>query len=183
MLAAETPTTLNIQLKDDFAKQVQCKIHSGRSLKFWLDKVEDARASKTVAMMMNAEEIPLQSTQPMAEVVAQSLREGFKKCGLTLVGDRSAANVWVTPKLETFSGTSQKGWLKGKINAEAQLTLTFVSPKTGTDYSEVITVEEEQKKGISKKPKKIEEMLNSLLTRLTLQVFESTQANGWLAEQ
>jgi len=174
---------LDLQVASDFAGQLQCNL-SGHSRTFWIDPVEDKRSSPVVAVLLhNDQETPVYSEKPLEVVLTKALKEGFEKCGLKTATHRQAADIWVLPRLEKFSGASKKGWIKGEAKSEATLTLQFVAHKKGTDFSETVSVGEEQKKGISKNPKKLEKMLNVLLTRLASQVFESSTPNTWLAEQ
>ncbi|OGQ48588.1 MAG: hypothetical protein A3H42_04725 [Deltaproteobacteria bacterium RIFCSPLOWO2_02_FULL_46_8] len=185
LFAADVPTTLNINLvASNFDAEFHCGWKSQRPLKFWMGPVEDARPTKDVGILLiKNEETPLQSSRPMTALFQEALQKGLNKCGFTQVNHEDLADIVVRGRLDEFSGTSKKGFFKGEAKGKAEFTLNLSSPQTHEELSTTFGVEENQKKGISKNPKKLEKILNNLLTRLTLDVFHSRQVSDWFASR
>jgi len=79
------------------------------------------------------------------------------------------------------SASSKKGFLKGKVQGRAEFTLNLQQPETGESVSVSFILEESLGKGgVTKNPKKLAKVLNSLLTRLALDIFQSSRVAEWL---
>ncbi|MBI5299223.1 MAG: hypothetical protein HY877_02855 [Deltaproteobacteria bacterium] len=179
--ASDVPTTLNINLiASNFDSEFHCDWKSQKPLKFWMGPVEDARPLKEVGILLiKDDETPLQSSRPMNVLFQEALQKGLNKCGFAQVKQEDLADIVVRGRLDEFSGTSKKGFFKGEAKGKAEFTLNLSSPHTHEEFSSTFGVEENQKKGISKNPKKLEKILNNLLTQLTLDVFHSRQVSEW----
>lgn len=182
--AADTPT-LNIQLKPDFDKELKCVWKSKNPATFWVGEIQDLREIKQVGVMINKEqETPVYSSAPLAETLKKALGRGLLQCGFAETPNKETADFWLTGSLQEFSGSSKKGFFKGKAEGKAELTVNLKhAVEAGQELSVSLAVSGEQSKGISKNPKKFETFLNNLLTQLTLEVFNSKQISEWIASR
>ncbi|MDP2600940.1 MAG: YajG family lipoprotein [Deltaproteobacteria bacterium] len=179
--SAAEPAQVQLKLDDSFKKELQCGWKSEGKQKFWVGPIEDAREEKNVGTLVTKkEDVPVESDKPVAEVIQGALEQGLKDCGYKLVSNKEAADFRLTGRIDAFSGSSKKGFFKGEAEGRAELTLNLTRASNNEVYSVSIGVGETKKKGVSKKPKKYEEMLNRLLTRLTVDVLESRNIANWM---
>ena len=179
--SAAEPAQVQLKLNNDFKKELQCGWRGEGKQKFWVGTIEDAREEKSVGTLVTKkEEVSVESNRPVAEVIQSALEQGLKDCGYKLVSDKEEADYRLTGRIDLFSGSSKKGIFKGEAEAKAELTLHLARASNNEEYSVSVGVGETKKKGVSKKPKKYEEMLNRLLTRLTVDVLESRNIANWM---
>ncbi len=180
LLAAE-PVQVLLKLDDNFKSELKCGWKSETKQKFWVGILEDARSEKEVGTLITKkEDIAVNASKPINEAIQEAFQNGLKGCGYLLVSNKEEADFWLTGRVDEFSGTSKKGFFRGKAEGRAEVTLDLVRTANKGEYSLSLSVGEFQKKGVSKKPKKVEEMLNRLLTRLTLDVLESQNIANWM---
>jgi len=182
VFAATSVSPLDLKLKPDFEKQLECNWSMKKSLRVWVGAIEDIRQEKEVGVLVLKEEsVPLTSTRPVAEILKEAIERGLKKCGYTLAVNKNQSDVVVKGLLEDFSGTSKKGLIKGQATGRAEFTLQMNLVDMTDNLSVSFAVEETQAKAISKKPKKLERILNNLLTRLTQEIFQSKHVAEWIS--
>lgn len=181
--AATEVAPLNLQVQSEFDTKFVCGWKSATPLKIWVAPIEDARSEKEVGtLVIKDQETPLYSATPVTIVLEETLKKGLRRCGYTVTGKESA-DVVVGGVLEDFSGTSKKGVWQGKAQGRAEFVLNLKRTETHEQFSITFSEEETQEKGISKKPRKLEKILNNLLTRLSLDVFESRRVGEWLVKR
>ena len=95
VFAATSVSPLDLKLKPDFEKQLECNWSMKKSLRVWVGAIEDIRQEKEVGVLVLKEEsVPLTSTRPVAEILKEAIERGLKKFipDGTKAADRTCSN-------------------------------------------------------------------------------------------